>query len=464
MTISKQDTSSWGRLDIRRRATTRFDPMQPLAGSSTALPFGNGRSYGDSCHNDDGKLVQCRAHNRILDFNRQTGILRAQSGILLSDILQTISNSRWFLPVVPGTQFVTLGGAIANDIHGKNHEHAGTFGRWVTCLSLQRSCGKLLDCSPTTNASMFNATIAGMGLTGIITEAEIQLKNAPSHYVEERRTEFSSINEFISLIEEHQSASDYSVAWIDSLAKGPNLGRGILIEGDHVPCEQVPIYGKPKFSVPFTPPIPLVSGLPLRAFNFAYRKANSRQSRPAIASPNSFFFPLDSLGGWNRLYGPKGLFQHQCVIPLDASNDTIPALIKASQDAGHGSFLTVLKRFGSLRSPGLLSFPREGYTLTLDFPNRGAKTSQLLSLLDAMTIDSGGRTNPYKDARMSAKTFQAGFPDWEKLEALRDPALNSNFWKRTTGRRVIDAPHLQSPHQNIVVNHAAQREVQEAQV
>jgi FAD/FMN-containing dehydrogenase len=433
-------TDSWGRLKRVDRAREDLNiPFTPRT-QKTVLPFGNGRSYGDSCHNDDGILIDSRARNAVLSFDTYLGVLRAESGVLLHDILNVLSGSGWFLPVLPGTRFVTLGGAIANDIHGKNHEHRGTFGCHVRSFNLARSDRPDVHCSPQDNSELFAATIGGMGLTGIILDAEIQLVRVPSHYVLETRTAFKSMGGFMELANE--SNAEYAVAWVDSLAKGSKFGRGIFIEGEHVPFDGEFSYTTPKLNIPFTPPFPLVSGLPLRLFNSAYNFAKSGQKNSELANPNSFFFPLDAIGKWNRLYGPKGLFQHQCVIPDDGAEQILERLLATAQNAGQGSFLTVLKKFGSVKSAGLMSFPKPGFTLTLDFANRGKATRDLLEELDRIVLSVGGRTNPYKDARMSAKTFQAGFPNWEQLEALRDPAMMSDFWCRATEIKHVNAPSL----------------------
>ncbi len=468
MSIVRIYAPSWGRLDDRKRLARSFAEGDIVPPGRTALAYGQGRSYGDTCHNDDAVLLTTGQHQKIISFDTQTGILQAQAGAVLADILSSIGDSGWFLPVVPGTKFVTLGGAIANDIHGKNHQTRGTFGCHVKGFQLWRSDTGSLNCSRQENAELFNTTIGGLGLTGVITHANIQLMKVPSHFVQETRTPFASLEQFFERDDQLHSGGaaepEYSVAWVDSLAKGAGLGRGVMITANHIAHDSNPVFGQPRLKVPFTPPIPLVSGLPLRLFNQLYFHRNSRNSNPQTADPNTFFFPLDAIAGWNRLYGPLGLFQHQSIIPAQAAFKTIRLLIKTAQDAGQGSFLTVLKRFGQHRSPGLMSFPQPGYTLTLDFANRGQRTLALLDDLDRITLDAGGRTNPYKDARMSAETFQAGYPSWQKLENLRDPLITSNFWKRTTTRRHVAPPPLQTPSVEVSVNQVAKRGIQKDQL
>ena len=433
--ITMKKADSWGRIATQKRSATDFAPDLLEQGPEEPghyLPFGNGRSYGDSCHNDPGVLIDGRAHRAILRLDLEAGVVRAQSGLMLVDLLEALRDTGWFVPVVPGTKFVTLGGMIANDVHGKNHGHRGTIGSHVRQLFLRRSDHQALTCSPDENAALFAATIGGMGLTGFIDWIELSLMPVPSHNVLETKTPFNSLEEGLELIADDDQRHEYSVAWIDSLASGPKLGRGILLSGEHTAAKTPSQYGEPLLSVPLTPPIPLVAGPALQAFNKLYYWRNASQTAPHVTAPDSFFFPLDAVGGWNRLYGPRGLHQHQCALPLEGGEAVLREMLETCQRAGHGSFLTVLKRFGSIASPGPMSFPAPGYTLTLDFPNKGPKTYALLDALDAITLRAGGRVNPYKDSRMQADTFRAGFPNWRAVEELRDPAMMSDFWRRVT--------------------------------
>lgn len=407
------------------------------------LAYGNGRSYGDTCLNAGGALVDMRAMNRILSLDPITGVLEAEAGALLSDIIAYAAPFGFFPQVVPGTQFITLGGAIANDVHGKNHHRRGTFGRHVEQLSLIRSDGRTYDCSADGNAHLFAATIGGMGLTGIIVSARIKLMRVPSLDVRENVTPFRDLDEFFDLVQEADLSNEYAVAWIDQLARDRSAGRGLLMTGNHAERgAHAAVPAADFFSVPFQPPLNLISRPMLKVFNRVYRVVKSRTRGPRDTSYQDFFFPLDGVRHWNRLYGPHGLFQHQSVVPEDTARHAIPELLATAKRAGQGSFLTVLKRFGAVRSPGLMSFPRPGYTLTLDFPNRGASTLALLSELDAITLAARGAVNPYKDARMTPDVFAASFPNWEALEAMRDPGFMSGFWARTAGRLPRRPSHL----------------------
>ena len=434
--MSSGDYQSWGLVpDGPQRAVSIESCLGtlPHAPGSTFLPFGNGRSYGDSCLNDSGVLLDCRKLNRVIGFDEEHGVICCEAGTLLSDILDIIVPAGWFLPVTPGTKYVTLGGAIANDVHGKNHHVRGTFGSYVRAFELLRSDGERLICTPRENRDWYEATIAGMGLTGLITWAEIKLIPIEGTGIDQETLRFGSLEDFSDLAGASDYAWDYSVAWIDSLASGASLGRGLFIHGNHAAGGEHPEPRKgARLAIPFQPPVALINRATLSLFNaLYYRRQWSDHSRSCVHY-DPFFYPLDGITDWNRLYGPKGLYQHQCVVPTEDGLEAVAEMLERTQRAGIGSFLTVLKMFGDVPSPGLMSFPRPGLTLTLDFANQGAKTLALLEELDAVVRQVGGRVNPYKDARMSAESFQSFFPHWRKLEPFIDPNFSSSFWRRVT--------------------------------
>ncbi len=398
------------------------------------LPFGKGLSYGDSCHNDAGQLIDMGQADRILCFDTQTGLLDAEAGVDLQAIIAQCGPHGWFLPVTPGTRFVTLGGAIANDVHGKNHHRRGTFGAHVESLTIARSDSGIREISAQKEAELFHATIGGMGLTGVILSARLRMMPVRSLDVVQTITPFDTIGDYLAMAEEADAKNEYAVAWIDQLASGAKQGRGVLLAANHAESgskgDAAP--GQARLSVPFQPPINVLNRPFLKLFNGAYRFSQIRKAgAPIRTSWQSYFYPLDSVRNWNRLYGPKGLYQHQSVVPYETAVDALPALLDAAQKEQAGSFLTVLKRFGEMGRAGLIGFARPGYTLTLDFPNQGERTRRLMDRLDAITVAAGGAVNPYKDAQMSPRTFKAGFPDWVKLEAVRDPCLISDYWRRT---------------------------------
>lgn len=429
---------NFGRVTRRPRAgLNAIEALPALSGAPAGglLPFGNGRSYGDTCHNDAGMLADFRAANRILAFDPETGILDAEAGALLCDIIDVAARHGWFLPVTPGTRFVTLGGAVANDVHGKNHHRRGTFGRHVVGLELLRSDAMPQWLTARKGEGLFRATIGGLGLTGFITRIRLRLMKVGSLDIAETVTPFETLDRYFEQAEAADAKNEYSVAWLDQLAIGGHM-RGVLLTGNHAENRNFATGShRPRVSVPFDLPFNTLNPTSLRVFNAAFRFAKARKAgRRLTSNYASFFYPLDAVGHWNRLYGPKGLFQHQSVIPFETARDAVPALLDVSRRSGEASFLTVLKRFGDIASPGLMSFPVPGYTLTLDFPNRGARTLRLLDELDRITVAAGGRVNPYKDARMSAETFRASFPQWRELERMRDPAICSDFWRRTAFR------------------------------
>jgi FAD/FMN-containing dehydrogenase len=436
---------SFGRIDRHSRraidAALAVEMLRrPDAAAGSLLAYGNGRSYGDSCHNDSGTLVAMRPRNAIVDFDPETGIIEAEAGTRLDEIIARAAPFGFFLPVTPGTRFVTLGGAVANDVHGKNHHVRGTFGCHVQSLDLLRSDGVVYHCKEDENDALFHATIGGLGLTGLILTVRLRLMRVGSLDMEQQVIPFSSLDQYFDLAEDIDARNEYAVAWVDQLASASAAGRGVLIAGNHATNGNFrPGEEEARLKVPFELPFSALNGLSLRLFNTAYFHAKRRKSGSHRTHYRPFFYPLDGIGDWNRLYGPGGLYQHQSVIPFEAAARFIPAMLAASRKAGQASFLTVLKRFGTVRSPGLLSFPRPGYTLTMDFPNRGPSTVSLLDALDRMTIEAGGRINPYKDHRMSAAAFQAGFPEWQALERLRDRNFCSNFWRRVALRSSDDA-------------------------
>jgi len=401
----------------------------------TFLPYACGRSYGDSCLNNDGTLLDVRSLRRFISFDDHTGVLRCESGVTISEILHLVVEKGWFIPVTPGTQFVSVGGAIANDIHGKNHHQAGTFGRHVRSFELLRSSGERFMCSRQQNSDLFCATIGGLGLTGIITWAEIQLKPVFGPWIATQRCRFSNLNDFFDLSAQADQAFEYTVAWIDCFSKGSALGRGIFIRGNHqnaTQCPSAPPKSRTKFTMPLNSPFALFNSTTLKLFNYAYYYNSPKKASISFEPYDRFFYPLDSIQHANRLYGSKGFLQYQCVIPRQDQEEGIQALLSHIQRSKQGSSLAVLKQFGSIASPGILSFPRPGTTLALDFPYRGNRTLNLLSDLDEIVVSLGGAVYPAKDARMSSYHFQQYFPKWKEFSRYIDKKFSSNFWRRVT--------------------------------
>ncbi len=427
---------SWGRYPRVQHSSVQranwLDQLpQLIAGASqgSLLPYGLGRSYGDSCLNDGRGLLDCSRLNRILAFNTENGFLVCEGGVTLSDILEVCVSKGWFLPVTPGTRFVTVGGAIANDVHGKNHHRAGTFGCHVRKMGVYRSDYGFEECSPTANRELFAATVGGLGLTGIIAWAEIQLKPVPGPMIDAETVPFHSLDEFIALSNESDEKFEYTVAWMDCFS-GKN-SRGIFFRGNHSSEPGKKVSSKRGPAVPFNFPGAMLNRATMKLFNAAYFKWHSFRKGNSTIPYAPFFYPLDSVGHWNRIYGKRGFLQYQCVIP-ENNVAAFQELLDLISRAGMGSFLAVMKRFGTIGSPGILSFPRPGLTLALDFPMRGERTLQLLNALDRVVQESGGALYPAKDARMSPAMFNASFPDWRRVQRYIDPKLSSSFWRRVT--------------------------------
>lgn len=397
----------------------------------TTLPYGNGRSYGDSCLAATDHVLALRELNRFIAADWTSGVLRAEAGVTLGEILDVAVARGWMLPVTPGTQFATLGGALANDVHGKNHHVRGTFGRHVRRFALHRSDRPRIECAPDENEPLFRATIGGLGLTGVIEWVEIQLMPIRSSHIALSHVRFGNLSEFFALSDLFDRDHEYGVAWVDCLGEKRNLGRGVYFAGDHASDDDFSTPARHKRRVPFTPPCSPVNRLTLKAFNALYIARQPRQLKHEVVDLQRFFYPLDGIQDWNRLYGRRGFQQYQCVVPQAAAMDALTDMLSTIARSGTGSFLAVLKRCGYLASPGLLSFPMPGTSLALDFPQREQRNEALFGRLDAIVREAGGRQYPAKDAHMSSEDFRAGYPLWLELERQRDPALMSRFWKRT---------------------------------
>ncbi|MEC4590446.1 MULTISPECIES: FAD-binding oxidoreductase [Nitrospirillum] len=433
----RQPITSWGNLASVEHdvATPAFrEDAAPLLSilaekTGSVLAHGLGRSYGDSPLNAGGGLLVTRRMDRCHAFDTATGVLRADAGLSLADLHVITVPRGWFVAVTPGTKFITLGGAVANDVHGKNHHVAGSFGHHVRAFGMRRSDGTLVDCAPDRNTDLFRATIGGLGLTGLIEWVEIQLQAIASSDMEVENIRFDHVDRFFDLAAESLDWP-YSVAWVDCLSQGASLGRGIFSRGRHAP--DGPRLAQParaKLAVPLTPPISLINGLSLRAFNAAY------YSRPGATFAgrchfDGFFYPLDGVHHWNRVYGPRGFYQYQCVVPPAVAREAVTELLARIAASGTGSCLVVLKNFGDVAPAGLLSFPMAGTTLALDFPNQGQRTLALMADLDRTVAAAGGRLYPAKDARMPAGLFAAGYPAVADFKRHIDPAFMSDFWRR----------------------------------
>jgi FAD/FMN-containing dehydrogenase len=439
--MARGDMKSWGRYPRARHrsipVTWRADPF-PRPPEPPLLAFGLGRSYGDVCLNDGGTILRVRGLDRFVEFDPDAGTLDCEAGVSLGEALDLIAPRGFFLPVVPGTAHVTMGGAVANDVHGKNHHRAGTFGCHVTELEVARSSGERIVCGPDRNPDLFRATIGGLGLTGLILRVRLQLRRLEGERIAQEVIPFDDLAGWFRHAEESDAAHEFTVAWVDSLARGRRLGRGVLFRGSFARGSRSgrPVrFGRaPAVNVPFELPVSPLQRATVAAFNTVYAARARTGRRLGEVDPGRFFFPLDAVGHWNRIYGRAGFQQFQCVVGTAAAPDAMRELLERSARSGQGSFLAVLKRFGSAPSPGLLSYPREGVTLALDFPNRGERTARLLAELHAVVAACRGRIYPAKDACMSREQFHAQYADvLPALRRQRDPAFSSSFWRRVGG-------------------------------
>ncbi|MGE0410255.1 MAG: FAD-dependent oxidoreductase [Amphiplicatus sp.] len=427
---------SWGRVvraehklvapRHRDEAAAAFDAARRAGGG--VLAVGLGRSYGDSGLNQGGALIDMRGLDRLIAFDREAGVLRAEAGASLADIIAFAAPRGFFPSTTPGTRFVTLGGAIANDVHGKNHHRAGTFGASVRRLCLLRAEGET-EIGP--DSPLFRATIGGLGLTGVILWAEIALARIASTVLDQETIAFASLDEFFNLAAESEAGFEHTVAWIDCLAA---VGRGVFSRGNWAETgPRAAAAPRPRAAIPFDAPSVLLNRASLAAFNALYYRLGRMRAGASRIRYDRFFYPLDAIGGWNRLYGARGFYQYQSVVPPAAARAATRDMLAAIAAAGEGSFLAVLKTFGDRPSPGMLSFPMAGATLALDFANRGERTMRLLARLDEIVAAAGGRLYPAKDGRLPRAMFEQGYPQAEEFSRYVDPAMSSGFWRRMTG-------------------------------
>ena len=414
---------SWGRYPISD--STLVTPHSPgdlalqltalrAKGESKVIARGMGRSYGDSALAPTALATKAMDH--FIAFDESNGLLSCAAGLTLDSILEVFMPRGWFLAVVPGTRYVSVGGAIASDVHGKNHHIDGTFCEHVTALKLMLASGEVMTCSRTDNAALFHATCAGMGLTGIVLEATLRLRRIHSSAIEQRTARTANLEEAFEKFEENLHCT-YSVAWLDCLATGAKLGRSMLFLGEHATDGKFETPGKRTISVPFSSPGFFLNRYSISLFNSAYYHRPIHEEQSQRIEAFQYFFPLDSILNWNRLYGRKGFLQYQCVIPDEGALHGVRKILSLVSAAGKGSFLSVLKKFGPAND-NLLSFPMQGYTLAMDFKFE-QDTLALFDELDHVVADHGGRLYLAKDARMGAELFQNSYPNWQRMRELR---------------------------------------------
>lgn len=432
--------TSWGRISrvCQRVAHPRFRDELPAllaeAGGESVLAVGLLRSYGDTVLNSGGRLLDMTGLDRVISFDAQNGRLCAEAGLSLDAALTLIVPHGWYFATTPGTRFVTLAGAVANDVHGKNHHAVGTFGCAVRRLGLLRSDGTHHVLDRETGGDLFRATIGGLGLTGVITWLEVELTRIVSSRLEVERIAFQNLAQFFALAKASAESHEHTVAWIDCANAGAGFGRGIFQRANWASDGVLAVHPR-NFSavMPVEAPSGMLNKTSVRAFNTLYWRVQRSGPARRLQPYERFFYPLDAIGSWNRLYGHRGFYQYQCVVPIETAEPAMSELLRQIARAGAASFLAVLKTFGPRQSPGLLSFPREGATLALDVPNCGGRTLDLLSRLDRVVAEAGGRLYPAKDGRMPATLFRSGYA--QAIAAFGsqiDPACSSEFWRRVS--------------------------------
>ncbi len=427
------DQMSWGRyfrfeqniIPVNRQSGV--DAALSDAGNRPVLPHGKGRSYGDVCLIEGGVSIDATSLDKLISFDSESGVLSCESGCTIGQLLDVLVPQGWFVPVTPGTKYVTVGGAVANDVHGKNHHCSGTFGFHVLGMDIWRSRGGVRAVTP--EDPLFQATIGGVGLTGLILTVTFQCIPIESAAIEKQSIQLRSVEEFFEVSEESDRDYSYTVAWIDCLAPTHALGRGLFYRGNHARDGTLDYKRKKRLSIPFELPFSAINAASITSFNRLYRARQRTRTKESVTDFDSFFYPLDRIENWNRLYGKSGLFQFQCVVPI-GEETAIKRLLKTVSDSGMGSPLVVMKKFGSVESPGMLSFPMHGYTLSIDFPNHGTRVLKLLKSLEEITMDAGGRIYPAKDAVMSGRAFQQGFPRFGEFAEFIDPTFSSSFLRR----------------------------------
>ncbi len=423
--------ANWGNFPVMESNEQQFSNLKELSrivsNSSSAIARGNGRCYGDASLGE--VTISTLRYNKILSFDKTGGILECQSGVTLDQILEVIVPAGWFLPVTPGTKFVTLGGVVASDVHGKNHHVDGSFSRHVIELTLMVSSGEVIRCSRDKHPDLFEATCGGMGLTGVIISVKFNLKKIASSYISETKIRAENLEELLDLFEQNKDFT-YSVAWIDCLKKGKGFGRSLLMLGEHaspaalskkqLAAGALALPAKKSVTFPVNLPSWALNNLTVRAFNFLFYHKNIRKVKKSVIPYEPFFYPLDAILHWNRGYGKKGFVQYQFVLPVEQKKGLVTILNKISEK-GWGSFLAVLKIFGE--QSDLISFPTKGYTLALDFPVR-AGLFDFLEELDQVVLEHGGRLYLSKDARMKSGTFWKGYEhsqDFSKILSKYNP-------------------------------------------
>jgi len=436
---SLSELSGWGRRPVVR-AEERLSEDLAAAGADVVLSRGLGRSYGDASLPADGPALGTRRADRILAFDPDTGVLRAEAGLSLR-ALNALFPARGFAsPVSPGTQDVTLGGMVASDVHGKNHHVAGTIGAHVRALRVRTAEGRVLGVSEASEPELFRATLGGMGLTGHLLEVELALARIPSFWIRQWKRPVANVEELCAVLREASAREPFTMSWLDTTARGASLGRGVVIAGRYADPDEAPADTprmRERLAVPFDLPAWAVAPWSIRLFNFGYGRAQRWLARDGLVHPQPFFYPLDAIRAWNRLYGRRGLVQYQCVVPSDGDGRVFRGLLEVMSEHGGASPVSVIKDCGA-EGRGMLSFPMPGMSLALDLPYRPGKTQALVDALNERVIDAGGRIYLTKDALTRREHFARMEPRLAAWNAVRRKWDPDGRLRSALSRRLLD--------------------------
>lgn len=438
--VMKREISNWSKyptLSVEEILFTDRDiAKKVLKEKQELIARGNGRCYGDASLSSN--VMSTLKYNKILGFDIEKGTFKCQSGVTLDDILDIIVPNGWFLPVTPGTKYITIGGAVSSDVHGKNHHVDGSFSNHIINIEILLANGEVVHCSPNTNEDLFHATCGGMGMTGLILSVEFYLKRIETAYINQKQIKAKNLEEILDLFQVYKDAT-YSMSWIDCLKKGNSFGRSILMVGEHAKKEEVKIKNpllilkKNKLNVPFSLPSITLNKYSVRAFNFFYYNKNLKKEISNIIPYEPFFYPLDAILNWNRMYGKNGFVQYQFVLPLESSRQGLIDILTRISNKGIGSFLAVLKLFG--KQDSLISFPMEGYTLALDIPIRKG-LFEFLDELDKIVMNYGGRIYLSKDARMKKEVFLSTYPNIDKFKFIIKKYNSNSLFSSELSKRL----------------------------
>ena len=440
-TLIAEEISGWGlfpRTKVYKKVPKNISDLKNAISYSSSIARGNGRSYGDSSFNKFN-TIDMKNFNRFLYFDESQGLLVAEAGVLLKEVIDTFLPRGWFPSVTPGTKFVTLGGMVAADIHGKNHLKNGSFGNHLYWIDIINNDGEIVRCSREENSELFFWTLGGMGLTGIILKVAFYLRPVKTSWIKEKTFVAENISQTFKIFENNLN-STYSVAWIDCYSRGKSLGRALIKFGEHAEIEELNLEKKlnpltisknKKVSIPFYFPPFVLTKFNIRIFNFFYYLKGKITKKTRYIDWDNFFYPLDKITNWNKIYGKKGFAQFQCVIPLANSKKAMTELLNCISDSKSASFLAVLKRFGTQESN--FSFPMEGYSLSLDFPIN-SKNLFLMKLLDKITIKNGGRFYLAKDSRVEKDIFEKSDIRINEFRKYREKKLKRKFYSNQSER------------------------------